>query len=140
MAQATRSEPDPQGAAELTAEQADQTMRSRPYVALLALVAVTGVIVSFATWGFLELIHQITQELYTHLPHAVGYPHGPPVWWPLPILGIAGVIAALAIMYLPGNGGHIPARGLAGGKPPLPVDLPGVLVAGVAGISFGIVL
>jgi H+/Cl- antiporter ClcA len=115
-------------------------MSSRPYVVLLALVSVVGVIVSFATWGFLEVIHQITQELYTHLPHAVGYPHGPPVWWPLPILAVAGVIAALAIMYLPGNGGHIPAKGLAGGKPITPVELPGVLLAGLAGISFGIVL
>jgi H+/Cl- antiporter ClcA len=136
----TRPEPDAQGAAEFTAEQADQTMSSRPYVVLLALVSVTGVIVSFATWGFLELIHQITQELYTHLPHAVGYAHGPPVWWPLPILAVAGVITALAIMYLPGNGGHIPARGLGGGKPATAVELPGVLVAGIAGISFGIVL
>jgi H+/Cl- antiporter ClcA len=50
------------------------------------------------------------------------------------------VIAALAIMYLPGNGGHIPAKGLAGGKPITPVELPGVLLAGLAGISFGIVL
>ena len=82
MAQVTtRSDPDAQGAPELTAEQADETMRSRPYVLLLVIVSVVGVIVSFATWGFLELIHQITQELYTHLPHAVGYPHGPPVWW-----------------------------------------------------------
>jgi H+/Cl- antiporter ClcA len=115
-------------------------MSSRPYVLLLLIVSVVGVIVSFATWGFLELIHQITQELYTHLPHAVGYPHGPPVWWSLPILAVAGIIAALAISYLPGNGGHIPAKGLAGGKPISPVELPGVLVAGLAGISFGIVL
>jgi H+/Cl- antiporter ClcA len=115
-------------------------MSSRPYVVLLALVSVTGVVVSFATWGFLELIHQITQELYTHLPHAVGYAHGPPVWWPLPVLAVAGVITALAIKHLPGNGGHIPARGLGGGKPATPVELPGVLLAGIAGISFGIVL
>jgi H+/Cl- antiporter ClcA len=125
---------------ELTADQAAQTMSSRPYVVLLILVSVVGVIVSFATWGFLELIHQITQELYTHLPHAVGYDHGPPVWWPLPILGVAGVIVALAIMYLPGNGGHVPARGLGGGKPATPVELPGVLLAALAGIGAGIVL
>jgi H+/Cl- antiporter ClcA len=137
---APRSEPDARAAPELTDEQADETMRSRRYVVLLVLVAVVGVIVSFATWCFLELIYQITQELYTHLPHALGYTHGPPVWWPLPVLGIAGVIVALAIMHLPGEGGHIPAKGFAGQKPATPVELPGVLVAGLAGIGFGIVL
>jgi H+/Cl- antiporter ClcA len=137
---ATPSEPDARAAPEVTDDQADETMRSRRYVVLLVLVAVVGVIVSFATWCFLELIHQITQELYTHLPHAVGYAHGPPVWWPLPILAVAGVIVALAIMHLRGEGGHIPARGLARGKPAAPVELPGVLLAGLVGISFGVVL
>lgn len=97
-------------------------------------------IVSFATWGFLELIHQITQEVYTHLPHALGYNNGPPVWWPLPVLAIAGVIVAVAITHLPGNGGHIPAKGLSAGKPPTPVELPGLLLAGLVGIGLGIVL
>jgi H+/Cl- antiporter ClcA len=115
-------------------------MGSRRFVALLVISAVVGVIVSFATWGFLELIHQITQEVYTHLPHALGYSHGPPVWWPLPVLAIAGVVVALAIRYLPGNGGHIPARGLGGGKPATAVQLPGILLAGIVGIGFGIVL
>jgi hypothetical protein len=101
------------------------------------IVSIVGVVVSFATWGFLELIYQITHELYTHLPNALGYTHGPPVWWPLPILAIAGVIVALAISRLPGNGGHIPAMGLAAGKATVPAELPGVLLAGLAGISSG---
>jgi H+/Cl- antiporter ClcA len=125
---------------EITAEQAATTLASRSYVVLLVIVSIVGVVVSFATWGFLELIHQITQELYTHLPHALGYDDGPPVWWPLPVLAIAGVIVALAIDRLPGRGGHIPAMGLATGKPVTPVELPGILLAGLAGIGFGIVL
>jgi hypothetical protein len=107
---------------------------------VLAIVSMVGVVASFATWGYLKLIHQVTQELYTHLPSALGYHHGPPVWWPLPILAIAGVLVALVIIHLPGNGGHIPAMGLATGKPTTPVEPPGVLLAGLAGISFGIVL
>jgi len=125
---------------ELTADQATATLASKRFAVLLVLVAVVGVIVSFATWVYLELIHQITQELYTHLPHALGYPHGAPEWWSLPVLAIAGVIAALAITRLPGNGGHIPANGLAAGKPVTPSELPGVLLAALAGIGFGIVL
>ena len=137
---ATRPTPDGQAAPELTPELAAQTMGSRRYVVLLIIVAVVGVIVSFATWAFLELIHQVTQELYTHLPHAVGYAHGPPVWWPLPILAIAGVIVAFAILRMPGNGGHIPAMGLSAGKPAKPIELPGIVLAGLAGIGAGIVL
>jgi H+/Cl- antiporter ClcA len=116
-------------------------MRSKRFVVLLVLVAVVGVVVSLATWCFLEAIHQITQELYTHLPHALGYDDGPPKWWPLPILAVGAVIVALAIRRLPGNGGHIPADGLAvGGGPPRPTILPGVIVAGLATICSGLVL
>ncbi|MFZ0091579.1 MAG: chloride channel protein [Solirubrobacteraceae bacterium] len=126
---------------ELTAEQASATMRSRPFLVLLVLVAIVGIGVSLAAWCFLELVHQIQQEVFTHLPHAVGYPNGPPVWWPLPVLAIAGVITAFAIRRLPGNGGHIPAQGLAtGGPPPTGHQLPGILLAAIATIGLGIVL
>jgi chloride channel protein, CIC family len=126
---------------EPSAEQAAATMRSRPYIALLFLVAVIGVIVSLAAWGFLELIYQLQQELFTHLPHALGYHSGPPLWWSLPVLFVGAVIVALAITRLPGDGGHLPARGLGvGGSPVSALDLPGVILAGVATIGFGLVL
>jgi H+/Cl- antiporter ClcA len=126
--------------AELSSEQADATLSSKPFVVLLVLVAVVGVIVSLAAWCFLEGNYQIQQELYTHLPHAVGYPHGPPKWWPLPILAIGALLCALAITRLPGNGGHIPANGLAAGEPTRPAMLPGVITAGLATIGSGLVL
>jgi H+/Cl- antiporter ClcA len=127
--------------AELTAEQADQTIRSRRFVVLLVIVAVIGIVVSLAAWCFLEAIYQIQRELFTHLPHALGYTSGPPLWWYLPVLAVGGLLAALAIDRLPGDGGHLPARGLAvGGGLPNPLDLPGVILAGLATISFGLVL
>src|SRR5436305_816263 len=98
-----------------TAEQVAVTMRSRSYVMLLALVAVIGVVVSLAVWCFLDLIYQLQRELFTHLPNALGYTHGPPLWWVLPILALGGLLTALAITRLPGDGGHLPARGLAVG-------------------------
>ena len=125
---------------DITDEQADATIRSRQYTVLLVLVAVVGVIVSFAAWGFLEGIYQLQQELFTHLPHALGYQHGPPKWWPLPILATGALIVALAIRYLPGNGGHIPAEGLSTGGPASPKILPGVILAGLGTIGFGLVL
>src|SRR6516165_156208 len=124
---------DGAAAPELTAEQAAQTMRSKRYMVLLVIVAIVGVVVSVAAWCFLELIHQLQQELFTHLPHALGYDTGPPLWWYLPVLAIAGLLVALVIKRLPGEGGHLPARGLgAGGDPLGPIDLPGVILAGLA--------
>ena len=108
----------------LTPEQAAATIRSRQYIVLLVLVAIVGVIVSLATWCFLELTHQIQQEVYTHLPHAVGYTAARRGGG-RSVLPIAGVLVALAISRLPGRGGHIPADGLATGGVTPPVELPG---------------
>jgi H+/Cl- antiporter ClcA len=124
----------------LTLEQASATMTSKPFAVLLVLVSIVGVVVSLAAWCFVELVYQIQQEVFTHLPHAVGYSHGPPVWWPLPVLAIAGVIVALAISKLPGNGGHIPAYGLAASGPPAAAELPGLILAGMASIGLGVVI
>jgi H+/Cl- antiporter ClcA len=125
---------------EPTAEQAAQTMRSKRYVVLLIIVAIIGIIVSLAAWCFLVGVSQLQKELYTHLPHALGYNNGPPLWWPLPLLAIAGTLVALAIMRLPGEGGHLPAKGLAAGSPTQPIDLPGVILAGGAAVGFGLVV
>jgi H+/Cl- antiporter ClcA len=115
-------------------------MSSKPFVVLLVLVAVVGVVVSLAAWCFLELIHQIQQEVFVHLPHAFGY-SSEPRWWPLPVLPIAAFITALAIEKLPGRGGHIPADGLAtGGPPPTIFELPGIVLAALATIGLGLVL
>jgi chloride channel protein, CIC family len=144
MAEATTA-PEPDAATqpppEMTTEQAAAMMRSRRFVVLLVLVSIIGLIVSVISWGYLELIYQIQQELFVHLPHAVGYPHGPPLWWYLPVLAIGALIVAVAIKFLPGDGGHLPARGLGvGGGPPQLLNLPGVLAAGIATIGFGLVL
>ncbi|HEY2258399.1 MAG TPA: chloride channel protein, partial [Solirubrobacteraceae bacterium] len=126
---------------EVTPEQASATIRSRQFIVLLGLAAIVGVIVSLAAWCFLELVYQIQREAFTHLPHALGYPNGPPVWWPLPVLALGALITAFAIVRLPGHGGHIPAEGLAtGGPPPLARELPGIVLAGMASIGLGLVI
>ncbi|MGO9822154.1 MAG: chloride channel protein, partial [Solirubrobacteraceae bacterium] len=127
-------------APEITPRQAAQTMASKQFVGLLVIVSIIGIIVSLAAWCFLELVYQLQRELYTHLPNALGYHNGPPVWWSLPILAISGVIVALAITRLPGDGGHLPANGLAAGGPVHVEYLPSVMLAGIATIGFGIVL
>jgi H+/Cl- antiporter ClcA len=123
-------------------EDPSSMLQSRRFLVLLAIAAIVGVVVSLAAWCFVELTYQTQQELYHHLPSAVGYHHGPPQWWSLPVLAIAGLITAFAIQQLPGNGGHIAAEGLAvgGDGPPNPMIVPGVVLAGLASIGLGVVI
>lgn len=115
------------------------TLRSKSFVAVLALAAIVGVIASLAAWCFLELIFYLQRWVFTDIPHDVGFDHGAPLWWYLPVLAFAGVVTAFAIARLPGNGGHVPAEGLKA-SPTQPVDLPGVLLAAIASIGLGLVV
>jgi len=114
-------------------------LRTRSYVKLLVLAGLVGVPVSVAAYGFLKLVAWLQQQLFTELPGALGF-EAAPTWWPLPLLALSGLLVALAILHLPGTGGHSPADGFkAGGA--LPVEqLPGVVLAAVATLSFGVVL
>jgi H+/Cl- antiporter ClcA len=133
--------PAPADAGSPAPEDPSSTLLSKGFLVLLVIAAIVGVLVSLAAWCFLELVYQIQRELYTHLPSAVGYHNGPPLWWSLPILAIAGLITAFAIVRLPGNGGHVAAEGLkVGGGLPAPITLPGVILAGLASIGLGLVI
>src|SRR4051794_36896674 len=113
-------------------------IRSRRFLALLVLAAVVGLVVSFAAWGFLELVHQIQVGVFQGLPKDLGF-DSTPRWWSLPVLAVAGVVVAFAVARLPGGGGHLPAHGLSTSQI-LPIDLPGVILAGLATVGLGVVL
>jgi H+/Cl- antiporter ClcA len=115
-------------------------IRSRQYRVLLVLAALIGLIVSAASWGFLELVHEIQIGVYQDLPGDLGY-NTAPWWWELPWLALAGLLTAFAILRLPGGGGHVPADGLkTGGEPTRPLELPSVLLAALATLGLGLVL
>jgi chloride channel protein, CIC family len=114
-------------------------LRSRAYLQLLAFAAILGVPISGVVYGFLALASYLQKEVYTHLPHGLGFSTAP-VWWPLPVLLVAGVLAALTIQYLPGRGGPSPAGGFKLHGPPSPAELPGVILAALTTLVFGIVL
>jgi H+/Cl- antiporter ClcA len=116
-----------------------QLVRTRQYVRLLVLSAVVGVGVSLACWCFLEVTHALQVGVYEKLPPKLGLDPRP-WWWPLPVLAVAGLVVAFAVVRLPGQGGHRPAEGLNTGAPTRAVDLPGVLLAAVATIGLGLVL
>ena len=114
-------------------------LRSRGYVALLVLAALIGIPVSAVAYGFLKLVDVLQKWFFTELPGELGF-HGAPPWWPLPLLTVAGLLVALAIRYLPGNGGHSPADGFQAGGAPTAAELPGVALAALATLSLGVVL
>jgi H+/Cl- antiporter ClcA len=115
-------------------------LRSRSYLGLLVLAAVIGVPVSAAAYGFLALVSRAQEWIFITLPGELGF-GGQPLWWPVPLLVLAGVLVSLTIRYLPGTGGHSPADGFKAGEgPPTPAQLPGIVLAALAALSLGVVL
>lgn len=115
-----------------------ELIRTKEYRTVLVTAAVLGVIVSAASWAFLELVYVMQRGVYEHLPSALGYEEAP-WWWPVPPLVMAGMLVGLAIDRLPGRGGHIPYAGMSSGRTE-PIELPGVLLAAIATLGLGLVL
>ncbi len=114
-------------------------LRSSAYVKLLVIAAVIGVPVSAAAYGFLYLVDWLQGQVFNDA--AVDARLRPP----------AGLVAGTAARPFrgphrrgdplpPGTGGHPPADGLKTGGA-LPVNqLPGVVLAALATLTFGAVL
>jgi H+/Cl- antiporter ClcA len=114
-------------------------LRSPAYVRLLLLAAIIGVPVSVAAFGFLELVDQLQTLFFTTIPDGLGYDTAP-TWWPIPLLAVGGLLVALSITYFPGMGGHSPADGFQASGAFPPIELPGMVLASLATLSFGVVL
>ena len=105
---------------------------------LLLVVAVLGIPLSLAAFGFLAAVHELEHLVWETWPHELGYAELP-AWWPILTIGVAGVLVALTVKYLPGHGGHIPVEGLAGGTT-APNTLPGIVLAAAASLVGGAVV
>jgi H+/Cl- antiporter ClcA len=114
-------------------------LQTRAYTKLLVLAAIIGVPIAAAAFFFLKLIELMQGWLFTDVPEGLGF-DTTPVWWPLPLLAIAGVLVAATIQYLPGTAGHSPADGFKAGGAVMPIDLPGIALASLATLAFGVVL
>jgi H+/Cl- antiporter ClcA len=117
-----------------------ELLRSKAYVKLLVLAGLVGVPISAAAYFFLKLVDALQQLTFTDFPKDVLGFDSTPSWWPLPVLALAGLLVALAIQKLPGRGGHSPADGFQAGGVTPPSHVPGVLLAAIATLSFGVVL
>jgi H+/Cl- antiporter ClcA len=122
-----------------TATDPVELLRSRSYLVLLAFGGVVGVGVAVVAYFFLKGVSEAQHYVFATLPNELGFANEP-VWWPLPWLALAGVLAALTIRHLPGTAGHKPAEGFKTGGPVAPIDLPGIVIASLATLCFGVVL
>ncbi len=114
-------------------------LRDSGYRRLLVLATIVGVVVSVASWAFLEAVHYSQVWVFEDLPGELGLSHVP-TWWPLPWLALGGILVAFAIVRLPGRGGHEPSKGLTVRPPTTPIMVPGVMLAAFATLAFGLVL
>ncbi len=129
-------EPAESGAA--PAGDAIAQLRSRGYVRLLVLAAVIGAPISAVAYYFLQLAEAAHHWVYLELPHDLGFAAAP-LWWPLPVLGLAGLLVGVTIRHIPGRGGHAPLDGFAHGAPRF-AELPGIVLAALASLGLGAVL
>lgn len=113
--------------------------RSHRYLVLLVFAAMLGVPVAALAFGYLEAVEHVQPEVFTHLPHGLGF-HSTPTWWPIPVLVVAGLLVALIIRHLPGDGGHEPLGELSLSHVPTGRELPGIALAALISLSLGAVL
>jgi H+/Cl- antiporter ClcA len=114
-------------------------LRSRNYVVLLVFGAIVGVVVATVAYFYLKLVAEAQQYFFVTLPKDLGF-QAAPVWWPLPLLALSGLLVGLTIRYLPGTSGHKPAEGFKFSGPAAARELPGIIIASLATLCLGIVL
>ena len=107
------------------------------YLRTLIFAALLGFPVAFAAVLFQTAIHDVTQLVWEEIPDAFDWSQ-PPWWYVILVPGVAGVLVA-GTLRLPGHGGHTPLQGFAMGAV-RPVELPSILLAGLASLGLGLVL
>ncbi len=108
-------------------------------MALLVFGAIIGIPVAVIAYFFLKVVNEGQKYFFTTLPNNLGF-SGEPMWWPLPVVGLCGLLVGLTIHYLPGTAGHKPAEGFKTSGPVPAIDLPGIFIAALVTLTMGAVL
>lgn len=114
-------------------------LRDPQYVGLVLLGAIAGVPIAVVAYFFLHVVGAVQRYVFTTLPNDLGF-DGQPAWWPMLPLALSGLLVALAIVHLPGQGGHKPAEGFKSAGAVPPIELLGIASASFATLSLGVVL
>ncbi len=107
-------------------------------IRLVLFGAVIGIPAALAAIAFFTAVHYLERILWVDLPAALGSVEPP--WYlviGLPVLG--ALIVAAARLLLPGDGGRSPRAGIGHGPTPLRF-VPGVVIAALGTLGFGIIL
>ena len=97
---------------------------------LLVLASMVGVVAALAAWCFLELSHQIEVGVFDKLPGAARLRRRARLVAAAGDARSPALIVAFAIARLPGRAAATCPRTASSTDPTLPVDLPGVMLAG----------
>jgi len=111
--------------------------QARSYLRTLIVAGLLGAPVAFAAVLFQTAIHDVTHVVWDVVPDWLGE-SGPPSWYVILVPAVGGLLVAAALR-LPGHGGHTPLEGLGMGEVRLSY-LPGILLAALATLGFGLVL
>ena len=101
------------------------------------LAAVLGVPVAIAAVLFQTAIHDVIHFVWDVVPDWMGDSE-PAGWYVIGVTALTGIVVA-ALLRLPGHGGHSPLEGISVANVG-PIELPGILLAGLATLGGGIVL
>jgi chloride channel protein, CIC family len=115
-----------------------QPLGGGAYLRLIGLGAAIGIPAALVAALFQAFVHELEGWLWDDLPDALGY--SSPPWFLVVFLPVAGaVVVILARRLLPGDGGHMPLKGLSADPTPLRYA-PGVALAAIGTLGFGAVL
>lgn len=107
------------------------------YLRTLVFAAILGLPVAIAAVLFQTAIHDVIHFVWDVVPDWMGDSE-PAGWYVIGVTALTGVVVA-ALLRLPGHGGHPPLEGISVSDV-RPIELPGVLLAGLATLGGGIVL
>jgi len=108
------------------AEQLDVALHSPGYLRLLVVSGLVGIPISAIAFGFLAAVHELEHVVWDRIPHSMGFDDAP-AWWPIPTLGLAGLLCAVAVTRLRGpscSSDSGTGRGSASGRSPSPTWSP----------------
>ncbi|WP_083966819.1 ion channel protein [Demequina globuliformis] len=122
-----------------TAHSPFQTARVRTLLRITVPALVIGAMCGVLLWAIDEVAEGVTVVLWEWLPELTGVDPAAR-WWPILVLGLAGLAVGVTIRYMPGHGGYDSATTELV-APALPLKaLPGIALALIVSLGAGVSL
>lgn len=116
-----------------------KTQRVRTLLKITVPAVIIGAMCGVLLWAIDEAAHGVTIVMWDLVPEWLGV-DAEARWWPIVVLGLAGLAVGTIIRYIPGHGGYDSATTELV-APPLPLKvLPGVALALIISLGAGVSL